>query len=470
MRLAALLLTLCLAGPAGAQDDALRRLERDPSAQATARLQELYRQTSSRDQRLWIVNSLGLRLKEHRDARALDFLLEVAGSPDPDLRGSALRALAGFSALPDSELRGGRLDRLEAAARGGVEASEAAVSGPARELQRALELWRDPSLREAPAPPQAQAPPEASGWLALARGLRWLWIVVLPGVILLWAGLGLPVFDPSSEEGRLARAAWRVLAGQKAFLAFSIFLWACLASILAGYGFEILVAAAGRPLYDPATGWWRAYFAAGLCLFLPGALAAAGFSARPGGPAASACLRSAPWALVQGLILFAAVLPLEVIYRLFLRRPRPREGASAGARDVVLWALDAGALRSGYLAAAVAGREKAGLWFAVGRARELSAPPRGIPAVGMGAFDPRFGVLCAAPLLAFFCALVARGQPVQWEVSLPVVLLGCSLWAWSVLAGTLFALAQALEGTAVADLYLRAAGEEGIIRMPEEAS
>lgn len=80
--------------------------------------------------------------------------------------------------------------------------------------------------------------------------------------------------------------------------------------------------------------------------------------------------------------------------------------------------------------------------------------------IGFACFDLRFGLLCAAPVLAFFCALVAKGQPVQWRVSWPLVMLGCSLWSWSVLIGVLFAVLQSLEGVAAARLYRRTAGSD----------
>jgi hypothetical protein len=82
------------------------------------------------------------------------------------------------------------------------------------------------------------------------------------------------------------------------------------------------------------------------------------------------------------------------------------------------------------------------------------------PCLGLTAYDPRFAFLCAAPLTTILCALAAAAQPVDWRASRPYVLLGCTLWAWSVLAGLLSAGLAALEGAAAAARYRAAHGLE----------
>ncbi|MFH1723392.1 MAG: hypothetical protein ABII00_02100 [Elusimicrobiota bacterium] len=450
------------AGPGG-DGDALRRLETDPSPAAAERLSELYRGTESPDQRFWVVQALAVRLKEHGDAAALETLLAASEDADPGVRGPALRGLAGFGSLPEKAVRETWLARLDVAARSGARDSAPGVRGGAADLLRALRLWKEPGARKTLPPPDASA----SGLrLHATRALRWLWIVVLPLAALVWIKMGLPVFDGGVEEGRSASAAWKVLRRQRVFLCVTALLWLCLGMILAGYGFDALVWLIGRPLYAGSETWFRAYFAAAFCLFGPGALLAAGLARRPEGCAATASLRSLPWVLALCGAVFAALVPVEAVYRLLLRGYARGAGAKSPAK-VLFWILETGSLRSGYLAAAVMARERRGLLPALQRGSALfPAGPEGLAqrGFGFGAFDPRFALLGAAPVLALLCATVAKRLPAHWSVPLPVVILACSLWAWGVLAGILFAVLQTLEGVGAAARYLRVAEPQG--RLP----
>lgn len=452
MSFAPVLLALALlpAAAGGARAaDRLGSLSADPSPKASARLAELYRTTKNPDQRLWVIHALGARLKERGELSALETLLTAAVEDVPGLRGPALRALMGFTAVPKRELGDGLLARLDAAARNGHQSPEPAVRYGAEDLQRALRLWKEPESRTTPEPPQEE--PERGLGEMLLRVLRWLWVLLMPVVVLAWLWLGLPVFEERGEEGRRARQAWGELAGQPLFLLFTGFVWLCLAAMLAGYGFDLLARALGRPLEPVEDGWLRFYLAAVLCAVLPGALAAAALARDPGRSVAAASLRHLPDALLVWLAV-AALWPFELLYRLLLRRPA---GPGAGPWR---WALAAGSPRAGCLTAAVMAGENLGLLPALARCRELFPEPRRAP--GFTAFDARFAVLCAAPVLAFFCAIIARGQPVEWRVGLPVVLLGCALWSWAVLAGVLWAVLAALGGVEAAAELRRAAPVE----------
>ncbi len=436
--------------------DGLHRLQADPSDAASTRLGELYGKTKNTDQRFWIIHTLGARLRGRADAKALEVLLETVKEEDPALRGPALRALAGFTSLKKEEIPGPLLARLNAAAVQGAKHSHPSVRREADDLRRVLKEWSDPkSERTRPRGPAPSGP-----WIYLVRPLRWLWVLLIPGMVLVWAGFGLPVFDGDAAEGRRARSAWAVLRRQRLFMSVTAFLWLCLAAMLAGYGFDLMVLLIGTPFYGMPGGWLKVYFAAGFCIFIPGALAAAGLARRPTGSLAISSGRALPRSLILAAAIFAALAPMELIYRLLLRS-RPKDGPKEPGppRPASLaWILDTGAVRTGLLAASVMSCEDVGLMPALDRGRELfgdRAEQRW--GLGLSSFDPRFTLLCAAPVLAFICAVVAKGQPVQWSVSLPIVLLACCLWSWCVLAGVLLAVSGTLEGVLAAGRYLEAA-------------
>lgn len=446
-------------GEASEKPDGFERLRSDPSPRASDRLSSLLRSARDSDQRFWIIHALGARLKEHSDPAALDALLDAAQDKDPKIRGPVLRALSGFTVLAKQDIGEGRLSRISAAAAAGRGDGDPAVRYGADDLTRTLELWKTPGLRTTPAPPPDE--PEGGGYRGAAlRTLRWLWVLLLPVIVLAWFLLGLPVLERESEEGRLAQAAWETLRRQRVFLAASGFLWLCLAGMLAGYGFDLLVLVLGSPLGDGSGAWGRFYFSAGVCLYLPGALAAAALAKNPSASAAASSLRFAPWAMALGAAVILLLWPMEIAYRLFLRRPRPSraETAAADAFDTVLWALETGALRSAFMASAVSACEGHGLLPALRRARELFGEEPAPPRLGLGIFDARFALMCVAPMLAVLCALIARGQPVEWRVGAPIILLGCSLWSWLVLAGVLWAVALAFEGVGAAGTYRRLRG------------
>ncbi len=437
-----------LVGPASG--DSLDRLQTDPKPSASERLAELYKQTPDVDQRFWIIHALGVRLNEHNDPAALETLIAVAQEESVEgVRVPALRALADFSAQPRREMSTALLARLDAVASKGANAPSPFIREGAENLKRFLEIKRNPDRRTTPLPPE---PATDRRWAKvvhhLLKWMRWLWLLVLPGVVVGWALLGLPVFEIAGEKGARARAAWGVLTGQKLFLLLTVFLWLCLSAMLAGYGFDLLVLAIGHPLVPVPASWLKAYFAAGLCLFLPGALLAAGLARRPGGGAAIACLQAVPGAMVLWIVVFTFLAPMEVFYRIFLRRSVIRSDSGLLTR-----LLETGALRTGFLASSVMACEDMGVVPALRRSRELIETGEGKIHLGLGAFDLRFALLCAAPVLAFFCALIAKGQPVRWSVSMPLVLLGCSIWSWAVLVGVLYAVIETLEGVTVAQYY-----------------
>ena len=462
---AGLTLASALGAVAAPEADGFRLLETDPSRQATGKLAQMYRGNRSPFQRVWILRALSLRLRERGDEAAMEPLLLAAKDRDPVLRGPALRGLTGFTSLPKEAVAKKWVSRLEAAVASGAADRNVAVRDGAADLRRALDYWGNPSSRTTPAPPEEPAA-QAPGWPRLGRVLRWLWVLLLPSVVVAWMRLGFPLFDASSAEGRKAWAAWRLLARQPALFALTALLWLFLAVLLASYGFDLLALSLGWPMYKLSGGWLAAYAACAACLFLPGAMIAAGFSRDPSSCPSSACLRVVPRALVAGIGVFAVLWPLEAVYRLLLRRvDRGPVAETSGARafDSLVWTFEAGSLRSGYLAAGVMACEGQGLLPAFERLKALFPFPRAPEgpagrALGFGAYDPRFILLFAAPMLAFVCALAARGLPVEWRASVPIVLLGCLLWSWTVLAGILFAVLQALEGVGAAAGYLRASG------------
>lgn len=445
--LSKVLLSLLLGTAAfGKGPDGFRKLETDPSSDASRRLASLYKKTPDPDQRLWILHALASRLSERGDGVALDALLEASKDKDAGLRNQALAALAGFSTLPKENVRPEWLGRLSAAAAAGLKDRDAGVQRGAGELQRAVRQWRRPEAGERPPQPEWQY--ESGVWPGLVRKLKWLWLLLVPGCCLLWVFLGAPVLDADCPEGRAAAQCWGAVKRHQVLLALSAMGWIILTGVLGTAGFDILARSLGWPLYGESRNWLLSYLACGLCVFLPGALTA-GACAQGGSVLKQ--LRSLPSALAAASAAFLLLLPLEILYRLFLRRPRVQarpETAAAAAFDTLVWVLETGTLRSCYLAMGVMASEDLGLAPALARSRGLSeAEGREAPArLSLSAYDARFILLFAAPVLACACGLMARGLPVQWHVSALVVLAGCVLWSWAVLAGVLFAFLQPLEG------------------------
>jgi len=448
--------------PAG---DALERLKADPSESAAKQLGELFKRRSS-NEKFWVVRALGARLSRFGEVSSLELLLKAAEDKDPTIRGTALRSMAAFTRIPEPELRRDWLARIDAAAVKGLKDPAPGVRGGAADLQRAIGLWKDPSSRKTPAPPE-----DASGlrWrvLRLRRALRWVWIICLPVPLALWAFLGLPVLDREREEGRRAAAAWRVLCRQRLAVALSVGAWICLVLLLASYGFGLLVRFVGSPLHDPQWHGWRDTFLAAFFLFAPGFFAASGLARRAGGSVAVEWVRSFLPAVAFTAAAFCVLLPLELVYRVFLRRVRSERPSGTPAEEPRLrlfpWLMENGALRSAYAAACVMGREGFGLIPALRRAWELGSANGGgsrmIPPLGLGVFDGRFGLLCAAPVFVLMCGLSASGLPVHWQRPWPFVVFGCALWSWVMLVGALFSALQVLEGTLAAGAYLLASGE-----------
>ncbi|MFH2203604.1 MAG: hypothetical protein ABIJ96_10845 [Elusimicrobiota bacterium] len=432
-----------------ARADGLRRLEDDPSVAASAKLAELYSRTRDSDQRFWIVHALGVRLNEHDDGAALDALIAVAQEEENGgVRAPAMRALADYFSWGQRDVPDQLLARLDALAARGILAPSPAVKEGAETLKRSLQRQHNPASRP-PSPPSGVKMARTKLFGRLARTARWLWLLILPAVVTAWAVLGLPVFDLQGGAGARARAAWEVLLRHKLFFSVTVFVWLCCAAVIAGYGFDILALTLGRPLYDVSGGWVKAYFVVGICSFLPGALLAAALARRPEANAAAACLPFVPGVIALWFVVFAALLPLGLVYRLILRRGRA--GRAGGLFQRI---FESGVFRSGYLAASVMACEDMGVVPALRRSVDLLGTAQAERThLGLGVFDLRFALLCAAPVLAFFCSLIARGQPVQWTAPLAVVLFGCGLWSWAVLTGVLFAVVQGLKGICTARFY-----------------
>lgn len=444
---AALAFSWAAAAPlSGAPTDPFDRLKADPSPGATRRLRSLYESSKSRDIRFWIVQALGNRLRENADAGALEVLISAASDREPEVRGSALRAMAGFTALPKDALQGAALARLDSAALRGRFDKSPPVRLGAEELEQALRRYRDagPPVPDIGRP--AAAPPKA--W----RVLTWASTATLAALLAGWALLGLPVFDGAEGGGQAARSTWAALSGEKAFIAFLGVLWVCLALILAGHGFDQLLRIGGRGLGRGGGGWLIPYFAAGFCVVAPGVVACAGLSS--GRFRWEAFLQGLPRAAALSAVVFAVLGPAELLYRLLLRRAPARSRAlrRIGPRSI----LEAGSVRCACLASAVMASEGHGLLPALGRAVRISRrfPPR----LGFSAFDSRFTLCFAAPVLGGLYLLFARALPLEWTAPKPLVVAACALWAWAVLAAVLFAVLQALEGVLCAAGYLSASG------------
>lgn len=461
MRRTGLLLTaLLLAAGAFAQgdDDGLRRLENDPSPEAAQTLTRLYHTTTDPDQRFWLVQAMGKRLREHSDAAAFDALVLAAQESNARLRAPALRALTNFDRLPSDALDKERIGKVESVMKLGVGDSAAPVRDAARELERALRLFKDPDSRKTPPPPEEEGIPDLGFWPRAAGLLKWVWIVLFPLLGGFWVWAGTPVFDEQSSAGRFASAAFRPLGNQYAFLALCGFLWVALASLVGGYGFYAMATLLGEPLYRAPGSWTSFYCAAGLCMVMPGSMAAAGLSRRPDGSLTMSALRAIPESLILCSTALLFLAPLEAFYRLFVRVPPEERRNRSDAFGVLLGVLDAGSFRTAHLAAAVAAREGRGLLSALRRALSL-VPERGLRRkAGLVGVDPRFSLLCAAPAMALLCSLVSRGMPVRWSVGWPILLLGCAMWAWTVLSAVLFALVQTLSGVDAAARIVRARG------------
>ncbi|MBI5595962.1 MAG: hypothetical protein HY928_07725 [Elusimicrobia bacterium] len=410
--------------------DAIGQLESDPSADASTRLKHLLAGTKSADQRFWLVRALAVRVKEHKDAAALETLLAAAGDPAPLVRGSAVRSLAAFQALPAEAVRKDWLERLDRAAQKAAADGSPAVRDGARDLKRALDVFRDPVARGAPAPPEAPSPERTR----LARALGLLWLLVLPLSGGLWLVSGRPVFDHQAPEGRRAAKAAAELWSRKGLAAVCSVLWVILAFLFIGWGFEAIARVLGE--HDGAAGaWGAAYLAAWTCYLLPAAFCSAAAARSPQGGGLDAALECAPQALLLTLGAAFVLGPLELAYRVFWRRGR-RAPQGAMAR-----VLEEGAVRAVSRACAAVAEEGSGILPAL-----LEAPAPAGERLPLTAYDPRFAFLAAAPAATVLCALAAASQSVEWTASRATVLLACALWAWAVLAGMLSAVLAALQG------------------------
>jgi len=457
--LAALLLFV---GGRSSASDSLEAFRNDPSPQMGQRLSALYEKIESPDQRFWLLQAFSFRLKEFGEELSLETLLDASEDNDPTVRGTALKGLIGFEAISSERLLGAWIARIDLAASRGIESKLPTVRENAVDLKRALDVWKDPSLKKDIPRPAPYVYPSRGIWPAFAGILRWLWLAVIPLCALIWIVLGVPVFDAETHEGRLAKTAWRVVSQQRAFLAGVFVLWLLLATLLAGYGFDLLVLVLGKPLYTPAGNWFRAYLAVSFCIFGPGVLLAAAISRNPGGSAAVGALRYFPHAIAMTLVVFVFLFPFEVLYRFFLRRVVARDQTRpADFFEALMWSWEIGSMKSAYLASAIMVRERRGLIPAMVRALTLMRTlEREESKLNLASFDLRFGMLGAAPMLAALCALVARGLPVQWAAPFPIILGGCSVWAWSVLAGVLIAMVQMLRGALLAAKYLKSVDVE----------
>jgi len=435
------------AAPGRAEQDSYERLRSDPSPAVTKRLRNLLQGAKDRDLRFWAVQALGSRLKERGDLEALEGLLAASVDRDADVRGSALRAMTGFAALPKEHLHGASFSRLDSAVRRGRLDNVPSVRGAAEELGQVLERYRAEGPRKEE--PAAARPRGPAVWQALGA----LWALLLSGLMGAWVFIGLPVFDPAAPGGRTAEAAWAAVARHRGFLAGSLLLWLSLAAILAGHGFDLILHLAGHPQGRGPAGWLAAYLAASFCALAPGTVAAARLSAKASRWAV--LVRDLPRAALLTAVVSLLLGPAEVLYRLLLRRvrkPAARPRRHAGVADL----LEGGAVRSACLASAVMSLEGHGLIPALGRAARIGRHLP--PPLGFSIFDSRFTLRFAAPVLAGLCLLVLRALPMDWTAPKPLVLCAGVLWAWAVLAGVLFAVLQALEGAICAAGFLACDG------------
>jgi hypothetical protein len=444
--LAACVLAAALGAAAGARAagraDAISALESDPSASASERLKRLLAGTKSPDQRFWLVRTLGVRAKEHKDEAALEALYLTLKDSEPMVRGEALRSLAAFEVVGPERARARWLDRLDGAVRAAEKDRSPAVREGGRDLKRALEVFRDPAARGAPDPAAGARP----RW-RLSRALGLVWVLVLPFSAGLWLLWGRPVFDASGPLGRRASAAAAELRRRAGLLAACAVLWGALGALLVGWGFELLIRALGEPA-SVGGSWGAAYLAAWFCWAAPGAFAAAAAAREPEGDGLAAALEAAPQVALLSLAAGAVLGPAELLYKALWRRAR-RAGPSGA------WAplFEEGTTAAVARAAAAAAEEGVGLVPALA---EHAGP--GAPRLSLAAYDPRFAFLFAAPAVTLVCSLAASSQAAEWTAPRATVLLGCALWAWTVLAGLLGAVLAALDGLAAGARHRRRRG------------
>lgn len=419
----------------GGAGDTIEKLEIDPSVSASERLKRLMAGTKSPDQRFWLLRSLGVRVKEHQDEVALEALLVASRDPVPLVRGSALRSLSVFEALPREAVQARWVERLDKAVKGAVNDPSPLVREGARDLKRSLDIFRDPSARGTPAPPQQPSPAR----MRLARALGVIWLLVLPLSFGLWLASGRAVFDATLPEGRLASRAADELCRRRGLVVLCLVLWFALAFILVGWGFDILVLLLG---HSESTGgsWGAAYLGVWFCLIAPGAVTATAVARCPKGGGALAALEAAPQVALLALASAFVLAPLELLYRTLWRPRRPAVGPKAGGAIVAL--LEEGFIASSARAAAASAEEGIGLVPALLEPAASVVHRR----LGFSAYDPRFAFLIAAPSVTVLCALAAAIRSADWNASRATVLFGCSLWAWCVLAGLLMSILAALEG------------------------
>jgi len=464
-RLAALAI-LALALSRARAEDGFKRLESDLSPHASRTLSQLYFKTKSADQRFWVVQAMGVRLAGGADDTILEGLLAAAEDKEIRVRVLALRALIGFRALPKNKIDPQWLKPLEAAAAKAVKDKQAQVRDQGLQLEVALRVWRrDPELSAKRSSSISGVPGVID---AMLPSFGWLWSLVIPLAVFVWAKLGLPVFDASHEEGRAAQRAWRVLRSRIPYAVLGAWCWLQVAGILANSGFDVLTRFLGGRLYGPSKGMFAALFAAAVCFFIPGGSCAELISNRPSDSDPMGFLRALPKIITAALLAAFVLVPLEAIYRIFIRAGvSSTEGSSNFARRSLRWTLETGAFRSCALALAISSEKQEGLIPAWRRTMEIfpEGSPVLHPRLGLGAFDSRFAWLAVSPALGFFCVMSVQREPVEWRASIPVILLGCSAWAWVVLSGVLFSVLQTLEGVLAADAACTALGRprpEGI--------
>ena len=428
--------------------DGFERLSDDPSSEASRRLRRMYERSPGKDARFWIVQALGSRLQEQADAGALDALLAASADRAPEVRGSALRAMAAFAVLPRSSLGEAVLARLDLAVDRGRADRSPSVKQGAEELGQTLSRYRSRGALPAAA---AQAPWDGQ---RTRRTLAWAWAALLAALLGAWATLGLPVFDGESRGGRLARASWEVLSNERAFIVLLAAFWVCLTLTLAGHALSLLGGLSGSARALGGARWLGAYFVAGFCVLAPGVVACARIGA--GRPLRGLFfLRDMPRAAALSVAVFGLLGPAELIYRLLLRRApahRRRLLRRVGPRAI----LEAGSFRSAYLVSAVMANEGHGLAPAFGRAARIEA--RLPPKMGFSAFDSGFTLYFAAPVLGGLYLLFSRVLPMEWTAPRLLAAAACALWAWLIIAVMLFAVLQVMDAVVCAVGYLEARG------------
>jgi hypothetical protein len=421
------------AGPHRA--DALATLEQNPSSAATEQVARIYRGTKDPYARLWLVDALYARVREHQDARALEVLWEASRDKHPDVRRKAVAGLEAFRYLPETRVRELWLAKVESAAQRASRDPSSAVRSAGVELGAATRRWRD---EKAAAPPPPREGGEFSRALAGAMPQVFVWVVSLQLVGFAWHKLGVALL------GRLASGGEAVIAAIGAFdRRPALLLYPAATSVLLlptlGLTLAWLLIVAGMPSSEAESvfGAWRAlrifcvvYLSSGLACFLPAELLAGALA----GGFRRAARRFLGFALL-GLICLVWVWPAEALERLWTAR-------SGGPLS---WTARTGAPLAALLAARLMIEGSLPAWEALRAAAERfpdAAAEPGSEYWGRPLGQPAFLLWCLASPVLFFAslapAMLVGFKPTQlfglWFVTNVQFAVGFGWWAGALLS------------------------------------